>query len=781
MTLTATWLLTIAVHGGVLLLVAWGIDRVVRLRCAWRELMWRTALFGCVLSATLQVAAVTWPLGARLAGADSALSSLHNAEPVQQMIYGGAAPLAESRPLVSSSSTSNPSAPARIATAAAAPSRMFWLPSSAVLLAGIVGIWMLGALFALSRFVLSLAHLRRRLAAATTLVDDACAADLSMLAQQAGIAQPRLLTLAAIPSPIAAWSGRIVLPTWAIQTLDQSQLQAMLAHELAHIARSDPAWKLLTAFWRALFWFVPMTNIAQRRLEEIAELSCDAFAAEHTGSGQRLAECLAVCAEHHVSGRHAFALAPAMAARQSSLLHRIERLLEGVSMETTTSGARAHLVALVVVLASAAALPAIGFDTGTAHAAQTSQPAQAAKQSSVVVADDADHTSISIHDDANVEGSLNGHDMMSVSHSDGTHKFKANVDGKIDFNDEETDVSRLSSGGTARFDETQDGVTERVELAERGGKIERRYFVNGTEQPFDDKARVMMATAVKEMMRSGIGAEARAKRLYAKGGAKLVLDEIDQIHSDYSRGIYLKLLAGMAKLTPDELDHSLKIAGAMKSDYERRQALSALFDRQALDPARQITFLQQAMHFDSDYERAELLVGVVPRLADSDAVRQAWLQAALGVHSDYERRRTLEAMLTHGGLNDAQLGSVIEASGSMSSDYEHRELLVTAARRAHDIDALAPAYTRSAQGLHSDYEHREALLALIYAGKLGPKSVGAVLDSAAQIKSSYECREVLVALARVMPSDASLVERYRDVAKRLSDSDRGEAERALVL
>ncbi len=451
-------------------------------------------------------------------------------------------------------------------------------------------------------------------------------------------------------------------------------------------------------------------------------------------------------------------------------------------METTTSGARAHVVALIVVLASAAALPAIGFDTGTAHAAQKSEPAQPAKQSSVIVADDADdHTSISIHDDANIEGSLNGHQMMSVSHSDGTHKFKANVEGKIEFNDEETDVSRLSSGGTARFDETQDGVTQRIELAERGGKIERRYFVNGTEQPFDDKARASMATAVKELMRSGIGAEARAQRLYAKGGAKLVLDEIDQIHSDYARSIYLKALAAMAKLAPDELDRALKIAGAMKPDYERRQALSALFDRQALDPARQITFLQQAMHFDSDYERAELLVGVVPRLANSDEVRQAWLQAALGVHSDYERRRTLEAMLTRGGLNDAQLGSVIEASGSMSSDYEHRELLVTAARRAHDIDALAPAYARSAQGLHSDYEHREALLALIYAGKLGPKSAGAVLDSAAQIKSSYECREVLVALARVMPTDAGLVERYRDVAKRLSDSDRGEAERALVL
>jgi alkylhydroperoxidase family enzyme len=66
------------------------------------------------------------------------------------------------------------------------------------------------------------------------------------------------------------------------------------------------------------------------------------------------------------------------------------------------------------------------------------------------------------------------------------------------------------------------------------------------------------------------------------------------------------------------------------------------------------------------------------------------------------------------------------------------------------------------------------------ADKFGPRAAHAVLDAAAQIHSSYDCAQLLIALARVMPTDAEVVERYRDVASHLPPSERGEAENALV-
>ena len=65
------------------------------------------------------------------------------------------------------------------------------------------------------------------------------------------------------------------------------------------------------------------------------------------------------------------------------------------------------------------------------------------------------------------------------------------------------------------------------------------------------------------------------------------------------------------------------------------------------------------------------------------------------------------------------------------------------------------------------------------AGKLGRHSLLAVLDAAEAIESDYECRALLVEVAHVMPADEQLVQRYREVAAKLSDYEREQAERAL--
>lgn len=776
----AGWLLTVALHGAMFLSAAWLIDRAWRAPPnAWRELMWRVALFGGVVTASLQPLAGTSPIAARwqLAGAAASnaiapataaaraadTQSVSVGPPIAAR-YAGAAttPASAAVTTTASPATALPIAPAR------APNWPAW----------IVAVWLLGASFALTRVVRSLRELRRALRDAAPTTAEPAADELAELVERAAVRAPRLLSLAGIASPMATTGARIVAPAWALESMDRRQLRAMLAHELAHIVRHDPQWKVLSALWRALFWFLPLTGLAQRRLDDLAELACDAYAVQHTGNARGVAECLAACAEHHLGGS-AYALAAAMAVHESSFRHRIECLLEGVSMQPIVSGVRSRALALVVLAAAGLCLPTIsllGPQVAQAAPAPPAPPVAPAppEPPAAPKAEASGHSSISIHSDDD------GNDRMTISLSDDGHKLRANVDGKIAFSDDERDVASLSAGGTASFEETRAGVTHRIEFAERNGKLERRYFVDRREQPLDAAGNAWLAELLPSLIReSGIGAEARVQRLYTAGGAARVLDEIERIHSDYVRGIYLGLLLDRGTLTPAQLDQALKIAGSAQSDYQRRQMLDKLFAKQSLSAAQQVTFLQQALRFNSDYELAELLIAVVPKLADSPEVRQAWLTAGLRVSSDYERRRTLEAMLTRDNFDDSQLGSVLEASAKMGSDYEHRELLVAVARRAHDVDALAPAYAQSTQSLGSDYERREALVALIRAGKLGPRGTKAVLDSAAHIGSDYECREVLVALARVMPDDAASVQHYREVAGRLSEYERGEAEHAL--
>ncbi|MCB1570897.1 MAG: hypothetical protein KDI72_07630, partial [Xanthomonadales bacterium] len=105
--------------------------------------------------------------------------------------------------------------------------------------------------------------------------------------------------------------------------------------------------------------------------------------------------------------------------------------------------------------------------------------------------------------------------------------------------------------------------------------------------------------------------------------------------------------------------------------------------------------------------------------------------------------------------------------------------LSTAIAAVSNAENVADAYAAAVEGMGGDYERREALLALIHARGFGAKASRQVLASLGGVDSDHESSEVLVQLAQVMPNDPALIERYRAVARTLSDFERAEAERAL--
>ncbi len=634
--------------------------------------------------------------------------------------------------------------------------------------------WLAGALLALARLAITWIRLERSLAQTEPVTNAQLLTDAAALAIEARIDAPRVAMLDELSSPIAARGPRIVLPRWSVELLDREPLRAMLAHETAHIARRDPAWKIAGALWSALFWFVPLAPFARRRLDEIAEISCDAWAAIHLGDGRSLAECLAECAEHRIGGFDS-GLVPAMASRESPLLQRIDYLIAGAPMNIQSAGARAGFAAAVAMTIAAFVLPGVSLSAAAPPTPPAPPAPPAAPAAPAAPASSGHHVHIS--SDSDKDGT---HDMTIVQVNDDRQKYSVKVEGKISFNDSEDDIASLSKGGSASFAESRGGKTQRIEIASRGGKLERRYFVDDVEKPYDATAQQWMATLVPKVIReTALDAEGRVARIRAKGGADAVIDEIGRIDSGYARGVYINYLAASGKLTAPQMTRALKLVESIDSDYEKRNALVALASVQPLDAEQQKLVLAQADTIGSAYERAELLVSVLPQLSADADVRQAWLKAAEGIDADYEHARTLKALLDAGHADDATITAVVREASKVGSDYERRTLLTAAIGRSRDADTVASAYAAAAREIGSDYERREALVALIRAPGFGKAGAGAVLDALSGIGSDYDCREVLVALARVMPNDPALIEKYRGIARHLSDYERGEAERAL--
>lgn len=65
------------------------------------------------------------------------------------------------------------------------------------------------------------------------------------------------------------------------------ELELIFCHELHHIQRRDMDTKVFLGFWKALFWFNPLTWIAARKASDDLELACDEIALRKAGDSER--------------------------------------------------------------------------------------------------------------------------------------------------------------------------------------------------------------------------------------------------------------------------------------------------------------------------------------------------------------------------------------------------------------------------------------------------------------------------------------------------------------
>ena len=745
------WLAAYLAHSTLLLGGAMLLEQTRRVRTpAARELLWRFAMFAGIVTATVQTA---WPAGALELARDALL------RPVATLASENAnanahedIPVAVALEPASRPADSSASHPAWAAPEAREKTATLVLPARTRAPANwIVAAWLGLATLGLLRLAVLLLRRQRALGRMEKCDAGSLERITRRLCAAQGLPAPRLLLDPASSSPTANLGDVLTLPRWAADGIDERSAEAMLAHELGHVARGDARWRLLAATLKAVLWCQPLNAYAARRLEALAELGADEWALRVTGNPRALAECLARCARE-LPLAPAPMLAVAMAG-SSPLVARIQRILEEGTMKTAGVHPGYRLLVAAVLVVGIAALPTIAIE----------QVAAKGGNSHIEISDN---------------GFGESYSKVKID-QDGV-QLEAEFEGKFRFNDAEDDLASLGDGDEAYIEQEIDGVERRMDWEGAGGKVVRQYSVDGRKQPLDAAGAAWLRQVIPLLLReSGIDAEARVARLHKRGGADLVLKEIGQMRGDYSRRVYFSTLAGHGELTPAQLDRAIAIIATLGSDYERRESLVALVDRQDLAPAQQVAVLGAVATMDSDYEQRTVLEKLSRDLADDEAVGRAWGKAIAAIDSSYERRTAITAIADRDDLSPAMMGAALNAIGSMKSDYEQRTALSELAPHLAADGRSAATYARTATTIGSDYERREALLALPSRSFADAGVARAVLDATEGMKSSYEQRQVLVAVASKMPADAALIARYREIARGMDSYERGQAEEAL--
>jgi beta-lactamase regulating signal transducer with metallopeptidase domain len=233
-----------------------------------------------------------------------------------------------------------------------APSRFSLSPTATTM-----AVYAVPAAILLFITLLALARLIALRARADVLVDGHWLSALARAQRRMGFKHgTALLTSDELASPISWGLMRpvILLNTRAVEA--SSEAEAIIAHELAHVARMDWIKLLLARVATALFWFNPLVWMLAREAHQLREETADDAVLAADISDTDYAQLLVGVARHECPGLllGAHGVAPS----KSSLARRVARVLDGKSVRgpAARSFALGVFVGAVLVAAPLAAL-----------------------------------------------------------------------------------------------------------------------------------------------------------------------------------------------------------------------------------------------------------------------------------------------------------------------------------------------------------------------------------------------------------------------------------------
>jgi beta-lactamase regulating signal transducer with metallopeptidase domain len=149
------------------------------------------------------------------------------------------------------------------------------------------------------------------------------------------------------PMVFGVWRTVVLMPLSAAMSLPTEQLEAVLAHELAHVRRWDYLCNLLQTSVECLFFFQPAVWWVSRRAREFREVCCDEVAAKACADPVVYAEALLHMEEQRAQHMR---LAVALHGNEGTLLNRVRRVMGEKAMEQKSmSGVRIAAVGMVLI------------------------------------------------------------------------------------------------------------------------------------------------------------------------------------------------------------------------------------------------------------------------------------------------------------------------------------------------------------------------------------------------------------------------------------------------
>ena len=391
------------------------------------------------------------------------------------------------------------------------------------------------------------------------------------------------------------------------------------------------------------------------------------------------------------------------------------------------------------------------------------------------------------------------------------NSLEMTIRGEVEFNDEYTEVRRISSGGSLEIRETRGETRRRLEIeAGQGSGLNISYFVNGQNRPYDAEAKAWFSKILDEAVtESGLNAVPRAQKILKDRGPGGLLDEISRFKSDHVKNLYFQELLKSGTLDARLTTRAIGIAAReMSSDHYKAQVLGGLPEQFLRDESTRTSFLQAAGTIRSDHYRAQILLAglksgslsreslllalkgvkgitsdhyktqVLLRVADGNledsAVRSAYIESAATIESDHYRAQALSTVLKRRDISKESLQTVLKSASGINSDHYKTQVLMCVADNYLNDNATRSAFVETAATIGSDHYRSQALSTLLEKGPNSKEALLVALKATAGMSSDHYKAQTLLKLAGERSDDETIRSALIEAARTIkSDYERG--------
>lgn len=285
-----------------------------------------------------------------------------------------------------------------------------------------------------------------------------------------------------------------------------------------------------------------------------------------------------------------------------------------------------------------------------------------------------------------------------------------NYTGKIELNEDETSVKSISAGGYIRYTKNEKKIA--AEGNPNGG-ITYAFYNEGEKVSMAEGGDEFLAEAISEMIAWGFDAKSRVERLYAKGGSRILLDQVANIKSDYAKNLYFEYILRNDSLSArDMAETAARIDTLLGSDPDKEKFLEKFTSNSLKDSTTASAWLDAAAHMAFDDEKERLL----NRFIDSEAISGknfAQLLTIIGYTGpDNQKISLLKKLIDKNGKTESQWISIIYSAQYINADNDKAGLLEQAATRMPATAGIKTAYLEMAKTLQADADYGRAMRAI---------------------------------------------------------------------